>query len=86
MVLEFEQKLDVTPEKQELILSSAIPVVVDRKCLPLVPPDVVNVICQCMEVLSSTESSTQSQFSQCSFNNETNRRSSVLDVSPFIVS
>lgn len=43
----------------------------------------MDVICQCMEVRSSTEDSTQSRLSQlsgCSFNIEA-RRSSVRDVS-----
>lgn len=46
----------------------------------------MDVICQCMEVRSSTEDSTQSRLSQlsgCSFNVDS-RRSSVLDVSVLI--
>lgn len=49
----------------------------------LLSSDVMDVICQCMEVRSSTEDSTQSRLSQlsgCSFNVDS-RRSSVLDVS-----
>lgn len=47
--------------------------------------DVMDVICQCMEVRSSTEGSEESNLSQlsaCSFKKESIRRSSISDVSP----
>lgn len=49
----------------------------------------MDVICQCMEVRSSTEGSEESNLSQlsaCSFKKESIRRSSISDVSPATIS
>lgn len=50
---------------------------------PRVASDVMDVICQCMEVRSSTDESLSqlSQVSGCSFKMESTRRSSIFDVS-----
>lgn len=49
--------------------------------------DVMDVICQCMEVRNSSEESQQSQLSAlsgCSFNMDSLRRSSISDVSDLL--